>query len=177
MDSTIEFPLVGTTLLSGLLCALCCALLHALFKSGDATTGVENALLTGVERMANRADFDEERTALDSRTSCEGLTTTAGDLGLHICGMDLWLHIIPSRWVLWLRSEAIGEPAMRFLEGVSRGGDYPANWVILKSCLYLNLLDLILSGWSDGGLLDLHQEFDVGLGALHLLEQEFECLL
>jgi hypothetical protein len=30
--------------------------------------------------------------------------------------MDLWLHVIPSRWVLWLRSEAIGEPAMRFLE-------------------------------------------------------------
>ena len=107
---------MGTTLLCGLLCALCCALLHALFKSGDATTGVEDALLAGVERMADGADFDEERTALDRRTGCEGFTATAGDLGLHICGMDLWLHVIPSRWVLELRFEAIGEPAMRFLE-------------------------------------------------------------
>ena len=139
MDSTIGFPSVGTSLLSGLLCALCCALLHALFKSGDATTGIENALLTGVERMANRADFDEERTALDSRTSCEGLTATAGDLGLHIRGMDLWLHVIPSHWVLRLRFEAMGEPAMRFLEAEG----YPADWVILKSCLNLNVSELI----------------------------------
>jgi len=27
--------------------------------------------------------------------------------------------------------------------------------------------------WTRSCLLDLHQEFDVGLGALHLLEQEF----
>jgi hypothetical protein len=49
-----------TTLLSGGLCTLCCALLHALFKSGDATTSIEDSLLAGIERMADRADFNEE---------------------------------------------------------------------------------------------------------------------
>ena len=166
-------PWRGTSLLSGLLCALCCALLHALFKSGDTTTGIEDALLAGVERMADRANFNEERSALDGRTSSEGFAATAGHLGLHICGMNIWLHVLPSHWVPLHRSEAMGEPVMDFLEGK----DYPANWVILKSCLNLNLLDLIFSGWADRGLLNLHQELDVGLGALHLLEQEFERLL
>ncbi len=88
-----------TTLLSGLLCALCCALLHALFKSGDATTGIEDSLLAGVERMADRTDFDEERTALDGGASGKALAATAGHFGLHVCGMDLWLHLLLSRWV------------------------------------------------------------------------------
>jgi len=88
-----------TTLLSGLLYALCCALLHALFKSGDATTGIEDSLLAGIERVADRADFDEERTALDGGASYETRAATAGHLGRHICGMDLWLHLLPSRWV------------------------------------------------------------------------------
>ena len=108
-------PLMGTTLLSGLLCALCCALLKALFKSGDATTGIEDALLAGVERMAIRANFDEERSALDGRTSGEGFAATAGHLGLHVRGMNLWLHVLPFHWVQLHRFEASGEPVMVLL--------------------------------------------------------------
>jgi hypothetical protein len=83
---------MGAQLLCGLLYALCCALLQALFKSGDAATGIEDSLLAGIERMADRANLNEERSTLDGRASRENLAATTGHLGLHICGMYLWLH-------------------------------------------------------------------------------------
>ncbi|MEY3383285.1 MAG: hypothetical protein RLZZ17_1023 [Actinomycetota bacterium] len=73
-----------SALLSGLLRALCCALFQALFKSGDATTSIKDALLAGVEGMADRTDFDEERTALYRRTSRECLAAATGHCGLDI---------------------------------------------------------------------------------------------
>ncbi len=33
-------------------------------------------------------------------------------------------------------------------------------------------LFIAVSTWTNGGLLNLHQEFDVGLGALHLLKKK-----
>jgi hypothetical protein len=42
-----------------------CGLLETLFEFSDAATGIENSLLAGVERVADRADFNEERSALD----------------------------------------------------------------------------------------------------------------
>ena len=36
------------------------------------------------------------------------------------------------------------------------------------------MCELLAVVWTCGRLLNLHQEFDVGLSALHLLEQQFE---
>ena len=42
-----------------------CGLLETLFELSNAATGIENSLLASVERVADRADFNEERSALN----------------------------------------------------------------------------------------------------------------
>ena len=67
-------------------------LLETLFEFCDASTGIKDALLSGIERMADRADFNEERTALDCGTCCESLAATAGHSCRSVVRMDILFH-------------------------------------------------------------------------------------
>ena len=80
----------------------------------------------------------------------EDLATTTGDGCLNIIWVDLWLHVnylLGRHWAYW-----VGNPVNQWGKSTSAtvGGG--------------NRLRL-----SDRGLLDLHEELHVALGALHLV--------
>ena len=88
------------------------AMLQALFMNGlfhvetlleavNASAGINQLLLAGIERMALGANFNLELT-LD-RTRLKRLTAHATDDGLAIFGMDLFFHAFsPLLRMLWV---------------------------------------------------------------------------
>lgn len=56
----------------------------------NTSAGVNQLLLTGVERMALRANFNTDFGL--SGTSVDNLTASAGDGAIHIVGMDSLFH-------------------------------------------------------------------------------------
>lgn len=71
---------------------LLAALAVALLEASHTTTGVENLLLAGVERMALRAHVGRHGFALVGRTSDESVAARARDLNGMIIGMNTLLH-------------------------------------------------------------------------------------
>ena len=67
---------------------------ESLFEAGNATTGVENLLLAGVEGVALGADLYADLGR--GGTGRELIATRAGDAGDDVLGVDLGLHV-PSR--------------------------------------------------------------------------------
>ena len=57
----------------------------------DATAGVHDLLLAGVERMAGRADFNLQ-VVTERRTRLEGIPAGAGDRDGFVIGVDGGLH-------------------------------------------------------------------------------------
>jgi hypothetical protein len=55
------------------------------------TGGIDDFLLTGIERMACRAHFDEE-ILTQGRTGREFVATAAGNLDITVGGMNLGFH-------------------------------------------------------------------------------------
>ena len=56
----------------------------------NASTGIDQLLLAGVEGMALRADFNLD--VLLCGTGCENVATGASDSSLFVLGMDTFLH-------------------------------------------------------------------------------------
>jgi hypothetical protein len=67
--------------------------LHAVLLAEffDAAGGVNDLLLAGVKRMAQRADFDIQRLAVGG-TGLEGVPAAAGDRDFVVIGMDIGFH-------------------------------------------------------------------------------------
>src|SRR3954469_13416413 len=68
----------------------------ALLEPGDATAGVENLLLAGVERVALRAHVRVDGAAGGRAPRGERVATGAGHLGLGVRGVDVLLHDVLS---------------------------------------------------------------------------------
>ena len=77
----------------------------ALFKASNASTGVKDLLLTGVERVALRADIGADDAVSSGAASRECAATRARDGGLDICRVNIGLHDFLSR--------ALGQSAAR----------------------------------------------------------------
>ena len=69
-----------------------CFLLQAVFsvETVDTSTGVNELLLAGVERVTLGANFNLD--VLFGRTSLNNCTTRASDSSLFVLGMDTFLH-------------------------------------------------------------------------------------
>ena len=62
------------------------------FKLSDPATGIKNLLLTGVERVALRADIGVDTAVLRGAAGGEGTTTGAGHRSFGICRMNIGFH-------------------------------------------------------------------------------------
>ena len=71
-----------------------CFLLQAetLVEAVNASTGVNQLLLAGIERVALGADFHTN--VLLGRTSGKDIAAGAADGGLFVLGMDTFLHFV-----------------------------------------------------------------------------------
>ena len=58
----------------------------------NTSTGVNQLLLAGIERVALGADFNTN--ILLSRASGKDITASAADRGLFVIGMDTFLHFV-----------------------------------------------------------------------------------
>ena len=58
----------------------------------NASTGIDQLLLAGVEGMALRADFNLD--VLLCGTGCENVATGTADRSLFVLGMDTFLHVV-----------------------------------------------------------------------------------
>ena len=65
---------------------------EALVESINTSTGVNQLLLAGIERVALGADFDSD--VLLGRTSGKDIAASAADGGLFVLGMDTFLHFV-----------------------------------------------------------------------------------
>lgn len=65
---------------------------ETLIEAINASTGVNQLLLTGVEGMALAAYFDTDLRT--SRTGLDNVAAGAGDGAIHIVGMDTCLHCV-----------------------------------------------------------------------------------
>src|SRR5580704_16062268 len=68
-------------------------LAEPLLEPGDPATGVEDLLLTGVERVAIRADLDVDRVAGCGAPRGERIPAATGHRGDVVLGMDASLHV------------------------------------------------------------------------------------
>ena len=84
-------------LIENLLCGCCRIgsgfLAIALVEAIDASSGIDQLLFAGKERMASRTNFDVQITFL-SRASFEGLATSAGNGNIDVFGVNSWFHLI-----------------------------------------------------------------------------------
>src|SRR5690606_22052106 len=62
-------------------------------EAGHAATGVEDALLAGVERVAVRAGLGLDRAGRRRAAGRERVAAGAGHLGLDVLGVDVLLHV------------------------------------------------------------------------------------
>ena len=70
-----------------------CVLAHTVFTAEfiDAATGIDDLLLTGIERMTGRADLDSQ--VITKRAAGgEFVATTTGHLGFTVIRMDVGFH-------------------------------------------------------------------------------------
>lgn len=67
-------------------------LAETLLELGNATAGIEDLLLAGVERVACTANVSVDAAALLGAACYERAATGTGDLGLDILWMDVSLH-------------------------------------------------------------------------------------
>ena len=65
---------------------------ETLVETIDTSTGVNQLLLAGIERVALGADFDSD--VLLGRTSGKSVATCTADSGLFVLGMDTFLHFV-----------------------------------------------------------------------------------
>src|ERR1043165_650548 len=65
-----------------------------LLEAGHAAAGVEDALLTGVERVADVAGLDVDLAGTDRAAGLEDAPAGTGDLGVDVRRVDLGLHVI-----------------------------------------------------------------------------------
>ena len=65
---------------------------ETLVEAINTSTGVNQLLLAGIERVALGADFHTD--VLLGRTGSKGVTTGATDGGLFVLGMDAFSHIV-----------------------------------------------------------------------------------
>jgi hypothetical protein len=65
---------------------------ESLFEAGNATTGVENLLLAGVEGVALAANISVNRAVGSGATSLKRRSARAGDRGLCVRGVNVVLH-------------------------------------------------------------------------------------
>ena len=78
----------------------CCAVLQrhfllqtkSLVETINTSTGVDQLLLAGVERVALRADLNTD--LLLGRTGCENVAASAADRRLFVVGMDAFSHVV-----------------------------------------------------------------------------------
>ena len=63
-----------------------------LVEAIDTSTGVNQLLLAGIERVALGADFNTD--VLLGGAGGKGVTTSAADGGLLVVGMDTFLHFV-----------------------------------------------------------------------------------
>src|SRR5580698_785575 len=61
-------------------------------EASDPTTAVQNLLLTRVERVALRADLDDDMAIFLSAAGLEGVAATADHGGLAVGGMNVSFH-------------------------------------------------------------------------------------
>src|SRR3954470_12030782 len=97
METAPGRPRVGTTRApSGALLGVGAgvALAEPLLEAGDATAGVEDALLARVERVAGRAGLDGQLTAGSRAAGGEGVPTPTGHGGGVVLGVDSGLHCL-----------------------------------------------------------------------------------
>src|SRR3954452_10780411 len=80
------------------------ALAEPLLEAGHAATGVEDALLAGVEGVAGRAGLDGQLTTRGGAAGGEGVTAAAGHGGDVVGRVDVGLHIASSAENLCRRS-------------------------------------------------------------------------
>src|SRR4051794_22908531 len=78
-------------------------LAEALLEPGDATTGVEDLLLAGVEGVARRADLDGQLTGRGRAAGGEGVAAAAGHRGDVVGRVDVGLHVASSEKVCVVR--------------------------------------------------------------------------
>src|SRR4051812_37617042 len=69
-----------------------CGLGVLLLELGDTTASVEDPLLTGVERVADRARLNVDLAALGGATSSKRATTGAGDLSHKVLRVNVLTH-------------------------------------------------------------------------------------
>ena len=65
---------------------------ESLVETINTSTGVNQLLLAGIERVALGADLDTN--FLLSGTGCKSVATSATDRGLFVLGVDTFLHIV-----------------------------------------------------------------------------------
>jgi hypothetical protein len=65
---------------------------ESLIESINTSTGVNQLLFAGIERVALRADFNLD--VLLGGTGCENVTASATNCGLFVIGMDTFLHVV-----------------------------------------------------------------------------------
>ena len=65
---------------------------ESLVEPINASTGVNQLLLAGIERVALGADFNTN--VLLGRAAGKNITASAADRGLFVIGMDTFLHIV-----------------------------------------------------------------------------------
>src|SRR5271170_3437940 len=76
-------------------------------EASDPTTAVQNLLLTGVERVALRADLDHDVAVFLGAAGLEGVAATADHGGLAVGGMNVSFHGVlftsrsPGRPMCW----------------------------------------------------------------------------
>ena len=72
--------------------ASCLLQIESLVETINTSTGVNQLLLAGIERVALGADFNSD--VLLGGTGRKDVATSATDHGLFVSGMDAFLHFI-----------------------------------------------------------------------------------
>ena len=84
-------------LIESLLCGCCRIgsgfLAIALVEAIDASSGIDQLLFAGEERMASRTNFDMQIAFL-GRASLEGLAASAGNGNIDVFWVNSWFHLI-----------------------------------------------------------------------------------
>jgi hypothetical protein len=93
-----------------------CCLTKTLFEGGYAATGIEDALLAGIERVTDGANFNINRACALCGAGCENLAATAGNGRLNIFWMNLWLHGSFLSMACW-----VGNPVNQRVKGTRLG--------------------------------------------------------
>ena len=94
---------LAKALIESLLCGCCRIgsgfLSIALVEAIDASSGIDQLLFAGEERMAGRTDFDVQIAFL-GRASFEGLAASAGYGNFDVFWVNSWFHLV-LRHSLW----------------------------------------------------------------------------